>query len=316
MSYSISLVTAVSLLSTAAIANINALEQNVIENSIRDLRALALATEEKFSAMSSLMTLTSKLPQLSGASHVSGMTPELHGVPENVEVEKRLVAKHILSQNADIEAVAFILPDGEMYVEEPFNRQMNLTRTNFAFRDYFQGALTNNGAAYLGEVYISASSGASTSATAVPVLSKDGELEGVWIGLLHLQNIDGFAKEMFEGDDNRRFVYADQHGHEVVYSNELVLSLEESDRPLADMDVYKRAVAGESGWAVESIGSTEMFVAYHPVRAPSATWAVFSMQPNELLMKPVEDLRTALYSMIAIASGVGLSFGIIIAKKS
>jgi hypothetical protein len=217
VSYSSALVTAISLLSTAAMVNINTLQQNVIENSMRDLRTLALATEEKFSAMSSLMTLISKLPQLSGASHVSEMTPELHGVPENMEIQKRLVAKHILSQNTDIEAVAFILPDGEMYVEEPFNRQMNLTRTNFAFRDYFQGALTNNGAAYLGEVYISASSGPSTSATAVPVLSQDGKLEGVWIGLLHLQNLDGFAKEMFEGDDGRRFVYADQHGHEVVY---------------------------------------------------------------------------------------------------
>lgn len=105
VSYSIALMTAISLLSMAAMASIDALEQNVIENSIRDLRGLALATEEKFSAMSSLMTLTSKLPQLSGASHVSKMTPELHGVPENVEVEKRIVAKHILSQNADIEAV-------------------------------------------------------------------------------------------------------------------------------------------------------------------------------------------------------------------
>ena len=275
VSYSIALVTAISLFSTAAMANINALEQNMIENSIRDLRALALATEEKFSAMSSLMTLTSKLPQLPGTSHVSEMTPELYGFPENVEVEKMLVAKQILSQNADIEAVALILPDGELYVEEPFNSQMNLTRTNFAFRDYFQGVLANNGAAYLGEVYISASSGASTSATAMPVLSQDGELEGVWIGLLHLQNLDEFAKEMFESDADRRFVYADQYGHEVVYSNELVLSLEESSRPLANMDMYKRAVAGESGWVIESIGGTEMFVAYHPVRAPSATWAVF-----------------------------------------
>jgi hypothetical protein len=187
-----------------------------------------------------------------------------------------------------------------MYVEEPFARQMNLTRTNFAFRDYFQGAV-NNGAAYLGEVYISASSGASTSATAVPVMSHDGQLKGVWIGLLHLQNLDEYAKGMFEGDDDRQFVYADQHGHEVVYSNELVLSLEESGRPLAEMDVYKKAVAGESGWAIESIGGTEMFVVYHPVSAPSTTWAVFSIQPRDSLMKPIEDMRMTLYAAIAIS---------------
>ena len=96
----------------------------------------------------------------------------------------------------------------------------------------------------------------------------------------------------------------------------MVLSLEENGRPLANIDIYKRVITGESGWSVESIGGTEMFVAYHPVRAPSATWAVFSMLPNDLLMKPVEDMRTTLYSKIAIASGIGVALGIIIAKKS
>jgi len=33
-------------------------------------------------------------------------------------------------------------------------------------------------------------------------------------------------------------------------------------------------------------------------------------------MKPVEDMRAALCTMIAIASGIGLALGIIIAKKT
>lgn len=73
---------------------------------------------------------------------------------------------------------------------------------------------------------------------------------------------------------------------------------------------------GESGWAVESIGATEMYVAYHLVQAPSAILAVFSMQPNDSLMRPAEDMRAALNSMIAVASGIGVALGIIIAKKS
>jgi hypothetical protein len=150
----------------------------------------------------------------------------------------------------------------------------------------------------------------------VPVTSQDGQLKGVWIGLLHLQNLDEFAKGMFEGDDDLQFVYADQHGHEVVYSNELVLSLEESGRPLEEMDVYRKAVAGESGWAIESIGGTEMFVAYHPVSAPSTTWAVFSMQPRDSLMKPVEEMRMTLYAAIAISVAAAAGAAMVVATSA
>jgi hypothetical protein len=299
------------VVSAGGVMAIGALEQSVIEKESSDVYALALATEAGFSTIESLMEVTAGLPQLAGAEHVSEMTQEAHGVPEDVEVEKRQVAQLVL-QNGDIEAVAFLLPDGEMYVEEPFERQMNLTRTNFAFRDYFQGAV-NSSATYLGEVYISASSGSSTSAMAVPVFS-EGELKGVWIGLLRLQNLDNFANGMFEGDDGRRFVYADQHGHEVAYSNALVLSLGSGDRALADFGPYKNALAGNSGHAVETIDGKKVFVAYGSVRAPGTTWAVLSVQPHDALFKPVDDLRAALYAAIAIAAGVGAGLGAAIAK--
>ena len=144
-------------------------------------------------------------------------------------------------------------------------------------------------------------------------MSKDGQLSGVWIGLLHLQNLGELAKEFGDG---QQFVYADQHGHEVVYSNKLSLSLEDSDRPLAEMEVYKKAIAGQSGWSKESIGGKEMFVAYQPVQAPSTTWAVFSIQPCDSLMKPVQDFRTTLYSVIAVVSAIAAGMGIAIAKKA
>ncbi|UVS69360.1 cache domain-containing protein [Nitrososphaera viennensis] len=313
--YSIAVALAIIILAAAGTASISALEQKIMEKEASDIRTLAIATEGKLSTVASLMEATGGLPQVAGAPHASQITTELHGVPENVDAEKRQVAQSILSKSQDIEAIAFILPDGEMYIEEPFYRQMNLTRTNFAFRDYFQGAV-NSGSTYLGEVYISASSGASASAVAVPIAS-GGELKGLWIGLVHLQNLDRFAKDMFEGDDGRRFTYADQHGHEVVYSNEIVSALEGAGKPLADMDVYKKAISGESGVAVESIGGKEMLVAYHPVRAPGTTWAVFSIQPYESIIKPVQDLRTQVYSAIAIAAAVGVALAIVVvAKKS
>ncbi|AIF83572.1 hypothetical protein NTE_01509 [Candidatus Nitrososphaera evergladensis SR1] len=312
--YSVAVALAIIILAAVGTASINALEQEIRKKEASDVRALAIATEGKLSTIASLMEATGSLPQVTaGAPYVAQMTKELHGVPQNVDAEKRQVAQSVLSKSQDIEAIAFILPNGEMYMEEPYYRQMNLTSTNFAFRDYFKGAV-NSGSTYLGEVYISASSGASASAVAVPVTSGD-ELKGVWIGIVHLQNLDKFAKDMFDNDDGRRFTYADQHGHEVVYSNKIVPSLEEASKPLAEMDVYKKAISGESGVAVESIGGKEMLVAYHPVRVPGATWAVFSIQPYDSVIKPVQDLRMQTYYAIAIAAAAGAALAIVIAKR-
>lgn len=127
--YAVAVAIAISLLSAFAVSSISMLEQEIIEKQAGELQALAVATSVKFSGISSLMTLTGRLPQLAGACCVAETRPELHGVPQGVEVEKREIAKQIMAQNRDVEAVAFLLPDGEMYVEEPFERQMNLTRT-------------------------------------------------------------------------------------------------------------------------------------------------------------------------------------------
>ena len=56
------------------------------------------------------------------------------------------------------------------YFEEPFSVQENLTRDNFAFRDYYKGAVST-GDTYLGNVIISASSGLPQVNIAIPLYS-------------------------------------------------------------------------------------------------------------------------------------------------
>jgi hypothetical protein len=33
------------------------------------------------------------------------------------------------------------MPNGNVYIDEPYSRQQSLTTSNLAFRDYFQGAV-------------------------------------------------------------------------------------------------------------------------------------------------------------------------------
>ena len=55
------------------------------------------------------------------------------------------------------------------YFQEPYSRQENLTRDNFALRDYYKGAVS--GDTYLGNVIISASSALPAVLMSIPLYS-------------------------------------------------------------------------------------------------------------------------------------------------
>jgi len=60
---------------------------------------------------------------------------------EDLDMSKRKVALDILTAEKDLEAIFFLMSNGDMYLEEPYSSQENLTRNNFAFRDYYRGSV-------------------------------------------------------------------------------------------------------------------------------------------------------------------------------
>jgi NAD(P)-dependent dehydrogenase (short-subunit alcohol dehydrogenase family) len=102
----------------------------------------------------------------------------------NLQIWKRHVAKNIIASNSDLYKVFFIMPNGDMYLLEPYSIQKTLTLNNYAFRDYFQGAIKTNDI-YVGNVIVSAAASADREAViAVPVhsLKDNSTIVGVWGG--------------------------------------------------------------------------------------------------------------------------------------
>ena len=103
-----------------------------------------------------------------------------------------------------------------MYMEEPYSRQQNLTRDNFAFRDYYKGAI-NTSNTYLGNVIISAASGLPQAYIAVPESSEDNRpvsnttLTGIWTGGLNL-TLFSESLQALNLTNGLHIVYVDQLG--------------------------------------------------------------------------------------------------------
>ena len=53
--------------------------------------------------------------------------------------------------------IIFIMPNGDIYFDEPYSKTTGSTNKQFAFRDYFKGAIRTNDT-YLGDPTNSASS--------------------------------------------------------------------------------------------------------------------------------------------------------------
>ena len=264
--------------STTTIRDLDRTQADAAEEKVR---VLADELETRINKSGEILEITSKLPQVSSTPFASSISPELHGIPEDADMPKRKVAQDILDTDKDFQVIFFLMPNGDIYLVEPYSRQQNLTANNVAFRDYYRGAVDTHNT-YLGNVIISASSGRPQTNIAVPIFSENnGTLIGVWGGGLNLTN---FSKSLqsLNLTNNERVVYVDQQGQKIADSNNQSLlrpnSLNES---FADLESFKNAVNGESGTLIESINGTKMLVSYHPVKVFSTVWSVLAIQPYD-----------------------------------
>ena len=245
-----------------------------------NIKLLADNLENRLNKSAAILEITSKLPEVRKVSFASSINNTLNGIPKDTDLAKRKVAQDILSKYNDFRIIAFLMPNGDMYMEEPYSRQLNLTKTNFAFRDYYKGAVSTNNT-YLGNLIIAASSGLPQANMAVPIYSSENNtnnpsLVGVWYGRLDL-GVFNKSLQSLNLTDNERIVYVDQHGQKIADSDKKQSIIK--NETFANFQSFKNAIAGKSGSNIEAINGTKMLVFYHPVNAIQARWAILDIQP-------------------------------------
>jgi hypothetical protein len=244
------------------------------------VKLLAESLESRINKSAVVLEVTSKLPQIRSVSYATFISPELHGISNDLDIPKRKVAQDILTADPNFEVIFFLMPNGDMYMEEPYSNQQNLTRNNFAFRDYYIGAVNTNNT-FLGNVIISASSGRPQAYIAIPVYSENnGTLIGVWSGGLNLTLFGESLQSLnLTNGGGQRVVYIDQQGQKIADSDkQLLLSNRNQNESFANLQSFKNAVKGESSFSIETINGNRMLIFYTPMKFHSTTWAVLFMQ--------------------------------------
>ena len=267
-----------------AITNYNTTDSNSTQDNISLItNILAKNLENRIQKAGTILEITSKLPQVRDvtAAHLLNQTlTALHGIPQYADIEKRQIVRNILSSNNDLYEIFLLLPNGDMYFLEPYSIQKTLTLNNFAFRDYFQGAIKTNDT-YLGNVHnTAAASGASTAKIAVPVysLNDNSTIVGVWAGSIDFSvlNKELQSLNLTALKDSTRVVYVDSKGQKIADTDTNKSSIPES---FTNLKGFKAAIGGQAGSSIDMIDNTKMLVEYQPVNAFHNTWIVLLMQP-------------------------------------
>jgi hypothetical protein len=246
--------------------------------------------ENRINKSAAILEITGELPQVKNVSYANSISSELHGIPKDLDIAKRKVAQDILASDKDLQLIFFLMPNGDMYMEEPYSRQQNLTGNNFAFRDYYKGAVST-GDTYLGNIVISASSGLPQSNIAVPLYYSDinnnnngnrsnsnMSLLGVWSGGLNL-TVFSETLQSLNLTNGERIVYVDQNGQKVADSNKQSFKTNQNES-FANLQAFNNVLEEQKpGSAIEMINGVRMLVFYEPVQFHSTTWAVLLFRP-------------------------------------
>jgi hypothetical protein len=277
------------------------------------VRLLAALTQSRLEEATNILEVTSKQDEVRNTPYFGNISQLHMGIPENLDVEKRNAAKEILGNNKDFGSIYFTMPNGDVYIGEPFYHQKQLPRLNFADRDWYKGVTTTNNT-YTSSAFVSASIHAPATAIAIPVYSvtennnisnngvtskNNNLIKGYWVGIIDLQSVNQTIEDL-SLDNNSQIIIVDHQGNEIVNSNisknvRYVNADTKADNnsthelngnehisqtelnSLANLESVKKALSGNSGSGVEIVDGREFSITYQPFKAGIHTWAVLLM---------------------------------------
>src|SRR5829696_1905125 len=247
-------------------SNNNTNENNNSSFLINELENIKNILESKVTKLATALQIASSLPQILQPPDVNLIDSKVNGIPEDADIEKRKIGKILLSQFNEFLSFVFVLHNGDVYFDEPFERQLNRTVTNLSFRDYYQ-AVEQTKKTYLSDAIISITTGRNLAVIATPVINNENEMTGILLGAINFNNYDQFLQSL-NLQNNSRLVLIDKTGVKIGDSteNETSASKESFEKKqFSNLTSFKLALEGKSGSIVEKFeGKEESQITFLP----------------------------------------------------
>ena len=289
---------AILFLGVIAILSTFTLNQIVsFDNEVKPIARKANGTENKLNLVSaiienriekatSILENTSKLPDMREPLLSGQFSPVTKGIPQNADLNRRQIGQEVLSKYPN-EFVAFLfqMPNGSVYLLEPFARQQNLSTYDLSHRDYYKGAKETNHI-FLSNVITSASSGRNQAQLAIPVFSQAGTSQnGTVVGILSAGlNFKTYNKilQSLNLTDQERVLLLDSNGTKIADSDvkqkSSLLKSTTQDVSFRKLRSFGNALKGQTGAILETMNGANFKIEYKPLKAIQNNWVLLLFQ--------------------------------------
>ncbi|HEY5736713.1 MAG TPA: cache domain-containing protein [Nitrososphaeraceae archaeon] len=242
---------------------------NINENNsslLNELENIKNILESKVAKLATALQIASNLPQILQPPDINLVDPKVKGIPEDADIEKRKIAKILMDQFKEFNSILYYFNNGDIYFFEPFQDQLNLTATNFSFRDYYQ-VVNQTKKTYVSDAIISkATTGRNLAVIATPVINKDNNMTAILSGTINFNNYDKFLQTL-NLQNNTRLVLVDKNGVKIGDSNENETSASKESfekKQFSNLTSVKLALKGKSGSIEEKFDGKESQITFLP----------------------------------------------------
>ena len=242
---------------------------NINENNsslLNELENIKNILESKVAKLVMALQIASRLPQILQPPDINLVDPKVKGIPEDADIEKRKIAKILMDQFKEFNSILYYFNNGDIYFFEPFQDQLNLTATNFSFRDYYQ-VVNQTKKTYVSDAIISkATTGRNLAVIATPVINKDNNMTAILSGTINFNNYDEFLRTL-NLQNNTRLVLVDKNGVKIGDSNENETSASKESfekKQFSNLTSVKLALKGKSGSIEEKFDGKESQITFLP----------------------------------------------------
>ena len=215
-----------------------------------------------------------KNPAFEKFSFTDQINQESFGIPEELELEKRKNLKSILYYNPNFSTLGLFLPNGDIYLAEPYSSQQNLDVQNFSFRDWYKGVTTSM-KPYISEFYKTQYTDEMTLAMAAPVMEQNN-LVGIVQATLNLDEVKNILHNMYLGDETKIFII--DHNGNIALTSSQKSNFDSID--ITFNDLIKNFDGHD--YLITQINGQNVLVLRSAIPAGQNQWYVFFLQPYNL----------------------------------
>jgi hypothetical protein len=251
-----------------------------IKEPFNELILISDVIENRLEKAAAILEFTSKLPEMRDLLFSDLFNTAFNGIPANADMEKRQIGQEILSKYPkEFVSFLFLMPNGTVYLLEPFARQQNLSTSDLSYRDYYEGVIETKDT-FLGNVITFVASGRNQAQLAVPVFGLESNNRSI-VGILSAGlNFKTYNEILRTNNlkDQESIVLLDSNGTKIADSDPIrITSLSKNaigDVSFRNLQSFDNAMKGRTGTVEEIVNGSSMLVQYKPVKAIQNNWVI------------------------------------------